>query len=217
MRLFSHIVSWAFLPLLMPVYALIIAMYVPSNQDFLFNEDSLYFLNSTAKLAILYMFLVFSVIAPGLSFLFLKWKKIITTIDMENQRERSIPMLIMLAYCLVLYFLFVIKAPGHILPKYIYALPLSGVFVTASYGLINRWTKISLHAGGAGILTGFLFAYAWSNADYQFWILVFPIIASGLTLTARLYLEKHTPLEVYTGWTAATLVTFLVNLLYPIS
>lgn len=217
MKILSEIISWVFLPLLMPIYALLIAFYSPSNQDYLFNEDSLFFMNEQAKVAVLYMFIIFSVIAPGLSFLFLHKKKIITTIDMENKRERSIPMLIMLAYCLVLYFLFVIKAPGNILPKYIYALPLSGVFVTASYGIVNRWMKISLHAGGAGILTGFLFAYAWGNSEYQFWILIFPILASGLTLMARLFLHKHTPKEVYTGWTVASIVTFLINLFYPIS
>lgn len=217
MKLFSEIISWIFLPLLMPVYGLLIAMYVPSQQDYILNEDSLFFLNPAAKEAILYMFLIFSAIAPGLSFLYLHKKGIISTIDMENKRERSVPMLIMLAYCLVLYFLFVIKAPGGILPKYVYALPLSGVFVTAAYGIINRWTKISLHAGGAGILSGFLYAYACEQFEFQFWILLFPIIASGLTLTARLYLEKHTPLEVYTGWSAAAIVTFLVNFLYPLS
>lgn len=217
MKLFSEIISWIFLPLLMPVYGLLIAMYVPSQQDYLLNEDSLFFLNPAAKEAILYMFLIFSAIAPGLSFLYLHKKGIISTIDMENKRERSVPMLIMLAYCLVLYFLFVIKAPGGILPKYVYALPLSGVFVTAAYGIINRWTKISLHAGGAGILSGFLYAYAFEQFEFQFWILLFPIIASGLTLTARLFLEKHTPFEVYTGWSAAAIVTFLVNLLYPLS
>jgi membrane-associated phospholipid phosphatase len=217
MKIFSELISWIFLPLLMPVYGLLIVMYIPSQQDYFLNEDSMYFLHPPAKEAILYMFLIFSAIAPGLSFLYLHKKGIISTIDMENKRERSIPMLIMLAYCLVLYFLFVIKAPGGILPKYVYALPLSGVFVTAAYGIINRWTKISLHAGGAGILSGFLFAYAYEQMEFQFWILLFPILASGLTLTARLFLEKHTPLEVYTGWTAAAIVTFLVNLLYPIS
>jgi membrane-associated phospholipid phosphatase len=217
MKLFSEIISWVFLPLLMPIYGLLIAMYVPNEQDYMLNEDCLYTMRDTIKLAILYMFLIFSGVAPGLSFLILKKKNIITTIDMEDQRERSIPMIIMLAYCLLLYFLFIIKAPEGVLPKYVYALPLSGVFVTTTYALINRWIKISLHAGGAGILTGFLFAYAYEHIEYQFWILIFPIIASGLTLTARLYLKKHTPLEIYTGWSIATISTFLVNLLYPIS
>jgi membrane-associated phospholipid phosphatase len=217
MKIFSDIVSWVFLPLFMPVYGLILAMYIPSNEDYILNEDSLYFLTDAAKQAILYMFFIFSVLAPGLSFLLLHKKKIISTIDMENQRERNIPMILMLSFCLVLYFLFIIKAQNNILPKYVYALPLSGVFVTVTYTFINRWIKISLHAGGAGILTGFLLAYASAQVEFEMWILIAAILASGLTLTARLYLKKHTQLEVYTGWSLAVLLTFLVNTLYPIS
>lgn len=216
MKILAEILSWVFLPLLTPVYGLLIAMYVPSNQDYLFNEDSLFFMAAPAKTAVLYMFLIFSVIAPGLSFVILKKRNIITTIDMENQSERNIPMFITLTYCLILYFLFVIKAQDNILPKYIYALPLSGIFITVSYTLINRWIKISLHAGGVGILTGFIFAYAYEQMEYQFWILIFVMIVSGLTIAARLYLKKHTQLEVYTGWIFAVLITFFVNLLYPI-
>ena len=217
MKIFSDIVSWVFLPLFMPVYGLLLAMYIPSNEDYILNEDSLYFLTDTAKQAILYMFFIFSVLAPGLSFLLLHKKKIISTIDMENQRERNIPMILMLSFCLVLYFLFIIKAQNNILPKYVYALPLSGVFVTVTYTFINRWIKISLHAGGAGILTGFLLAYASAQVEFEMWILIAAVLASGLTLTARLYLKKHTQLEVYTGWSLAVLLTFLVNTLYPIS
>jgi len=217
MKQTADFLSWLFLPLLMPVYGLLIAMYVPSNQNYFFNEDSLYFMDPNAKTAILYMFFIFSVAAPGISFLVLKKRNIITTIDMENQRERSIPMFISLIYCLILYFLFIIKAPDNVLPKYIYALPLAGVFVTTSYAFINRWIKISLHGGGAGILTGFIFAYAFEQAEFQFWILIFVILASGLTISARLFLKKHTPLEVYTGWGLATILTFLVNYFYPIN
>lgn len=217
MKLFSDIISWLFLPLFMPVYGLMLAMYIPSNEDYILNEDSLYFLTDAAKQAILYMFFIFSVLAPGLSFLLLHKKKIITTIDMENQRERNIPMILMLSYCLILYFLFIIKAQNNVLPKYVYALPLSGVFVTVTYAFINRWIKISLHAGGAGILTGFLLAYAAAQMEFELWILIAAMLASGLTLTARLYLKKHTQLEVYTGWSLAVLLTFLVNTLYPIS
>lgn len=215
MKIIAEILSWIFLPLFMPVYGLLIAMYVPSNQDYLFNEDSLYFLFDPAKKAVLYMFLIFSVIAPGLAFVFLKKRNIITTIDMENQKERNIPMFIMLSFCLLLYFFFLVKAQNNILPKYIYALPLSGIFVTVVFTFINRWIKISLHAGGAGILTGFIFAYAYEQIIFQFWILFFVILASGLTISARLFLKKHTQKEVYFGWALAVLMTFLVNFLYP--
>jgi membrane-associated phospholipid phosphatase len=215
MKILSEVLSWVFLPLLTPVYGLLIAMYVPSNEDFLLNESSLFFIQDEGKIAILYMFLFLSAIIPGLAFVFLKQQNVITTIDMENQKERNIPMFIMLTCCLLLYFLFVIRFHDINIPKYIYALPLSGVFVTVIYTYINRWIKISLHAGGVGIMTGFLFAYAINQMEFQFWILIFAIIASGLTISARLYLKKHTQKEVYTGWIFAVLMTFLVNYFYP--
>lgn len=163
------------------------------------------------------MFVIFSAVAPGLSFYILRKRNVISTIDMEDRRERNIPMFIMLAYCLLLYFLFSYKFAAGQLPKYIYALPLAGVFVTVTFTFINRWIKISLHGGGAGILTGFLFAYAVEQIYFQFWVLIFAVIASGLTIAARLYLQKHTPREVYTGWSLAVILTFLVNYFYPVA
>ena len=217
MRLTAHLLSWVFLPLLMPIYGLLLAMYAPSEPLITSYFESLYYFPQEAKEAILYMFFIFSALAPGLSFYLLKKRKVINTIDMENQAERTIPMFIMLAYCLLLFLLFRYKFPNAQLPKYIYALPLAGVFVTITFTLINRWIKISLHGGGAGILTGFIFAYALDQLYFQFWVLIFAIVASGLTIAARLYLNKHTPKEVYTGWSLAVLITFLVNYFYPIA
>jgi membrane-associated phospholipid phosphatase len=195
---------------------MLIVMFVPSNQDFLFNEDSMYLLPLQNKMIVIYMFFIFSIVAPGISFVILRLMNVITTIDMESRRERLIPMILMLTYCLILYFLFMLKAQNNMLPKYVYALPLAGVFVTASYTLINRWIKISLHGGGAGILTGFVFAYSFEQAEFKFWTLIAVVLASGLTIMARLFLRKHTPTEVYTGWSLAVVVTFLINFYYPI-
>ncbi|MEN9441255.1 MAG: hypothetical protein RLZ33_1332 [Bacteroidota bacterium] len=216
MKVLSHLLSWIFLPLFMPLFGLLIAMYVPSSPQSLVDNDSLYLMIDQNKWVVLFMFFVFSTVAPGLSFVILRALNVITTIDMESKRERLIPMLIMLAYCLLLYFLFLVKAHNNILPKYVYALPLAGVFVTASFTLINRWIKISLHAGGAGILSGFIFAYSIEQAEFQFWTILFVILASGLTIMARLFLRKHTPTEVYAGWSLAVMITFLINFYYPI-
>ena len=216
MKILAEILSWVFLPLLTPVYGLLIAMYVISQPFPVDAQESLFLLPDSAKLAIFYMFLIFSVLAPAVSFVILRKQNIITTIDMENQKERNIPMFITLAYCLILYSVFIYISKEIALPKYVYALPFSGIFVTVIYTFINRWIKISLHAGGVGIMSGFLFAYAVEQAEFQFWILIFAIIASGLTISARLFLKKHTQLEVYTGWSLAVIMTFLVNYLYPI-
>lgn len=216
MKQLAHLLSWVFLPLFMPIYALMMAMYIPSNQDYLLNEDSLYYLTNEAKYAVIYMFFVFGLLSPAVAIILLRRFNIISTIDMENQRERNIPMFIMLTCCLLLYFLFIWRVGNNILPKYVYALPLSGIFVTASFTYINRWIKISLHAGGAGILSGFLIAYAFAQMEFQYGVIIAAFLISGLTMSARLFLHKHTPTEVFSGWTLATLLTFSINYLYPI-
>jgi membrane-associated phospholipid phosphatase len=210
----SHFFSWIFLPLLMPTYGLLLTLYIPSQQIQL-DKDALYLLNPELKKQLLYLFFTFSALAPGISFFALHKRQIITTIDMENQKERNIPLFIMFAYCLVLYLMFVFKAPNNVLPKYFYALPLSGALVTGSFMLINRWIKISMHAGGAGILVGYLLAFAKQQTQFEFWIIITAILASGVTIASRLYLNKHRPIEVYTGWILATFITYLCIHFYP--
>jgi membrane-associated phospholipid phosphatase len=198
----------------MPTYGLLLTLYIPSEQIQL-DKDALYLLNPELKRQLLYLFFTFSALAPGISFFALHKRKIITTIDMENQKERNIPLVIMFAYCLILFLMFIFKAPNHVLPKYFYALPLSGAIVTGSFMFINRWIKISMHAGGSGILVGYLVAFAKQQAQFEFWIIIFAILASGVTIASRLYLNKHRPIEVYTGWLLATLITFLSVNYYP--
>jgi len=209
----SHILSWVFLPLFMPTYGILLAMYIPSMPKDL-SHVSMYFLAPEMKTRLLLLFFLFSAVAPGLSFVALHKKKVISTIDIENQRERRIPLLVMMAYSLVLFLLFFVKAPDAALPIAFYALPLSGFIVTAVFMGINRWIKISLHAGGAGILVGFLFAFFLEQQAFALWILPAAILASGLTISARLFLNKHRPIEVYTGWTFAVIITFFTHFIY---
>ena len=54
MKAISNVASWVFLPLFMPIYALLVVFYVPSNQDYLFNEDCMYLMHDTNKLVVLF-------------------------------------------------------------------------------------------------------------------------------------------------------------------
>jgi membrane-associated phospholipid phosphatase len=118
---------------------------------------------------------------------------------------------------MVLFTLFIFKAPNNILPKYFYALPLSGAIVTLLFMLINRWIKISLHGGGAGILVGYLAVFMLENSGFPILFFAVAIIASGLCLSSRLFLQRHTPLEVYSGWLLALIITFICCSYYPIN
>ncbi len=214
MKIFAQVISWVFMPLFMPMYALLLVMFVPSNQDFLFNYDNLFVQPFQFKTALLTMFGIFCVVAPGISFLLLKRSGIISSVEMDTKKERTIPIIVMMIYCLVLYVMFVLKAKELIIPKFIFALPLSGVVVTAFFLVINRWKKISIHSGAAGILSGFVLAYILTQTEYQVWIFTFTILISGLVMSARLYLERHTFSELIIGWIIGSFITFGINYFY---
>lgn len=221
MKLFAQIISWVFVPLFMPIYALLILMYIPSREDFLFNDDSLYYLPNESKIALLTIFFIFSIFAPGITLLILKSKKIISNIEIDDKRERLIPLLITAGYCLVLYLFFVIKSSSLFggtaiyLPKYIYALPLSGFVTISLFAWINFYTKISLHACGTGILTGLIFAYCSNSIYFHFSLLMIAVFVTGFVMASRIYLNKHTLPQVIYGFCGSALIVYFINLYYP--
>ena len=215
MKIFMQIISWVFVPLFMPIYALAILMYIPSVENFILNDDSLYHLTSQNKIAILLIFFVCSVVAPGLTLLMLMSKKIISSIEIDNRKERLIPLLITAGYCLMLYFFFLFMRNGNHLPKYIYALPLSGFITIGLFAWINMYTKISLHACGTGILTGLIFAYCANSIYFSFSLLMIAVFITGFVLASRIYLNKHTLSQVLHGFGGSSIIVFFINYFYP--
>jgi membrane-associated phospholipid phosphatase len=75
--------------------------------------------------------------------------------------------------------------------------------------LVTIFWKISGHAAAIGGLTGLLLAIAFRyglNAQLE---IVLAIVVSGLVGSSRLWLKKHTPLQVYLGYTLGVLVIYL--------
>ena len=174
----SHLFSWIFIPLLMPLYGLLIVLFYPA-EELVQNTISVYALPLGIKWIVFGMFAVFSFAAPGLSFLGLFRFKIITTIDIENRTERLYPLLIMLIYGLMLYWLIGESDPKHLLPPYFSSLALAGVGVTLLFMGLTQVLKISMHAGGAGILTGFLYAYFIQQHNPSYAWIGLSILVSG--------------------------------------
>lgn len=216
MKLASQIISWVFMPLLMPIYALLLVMFIPSNIDFIQNTQCMYAMDFQFKKAFLYMFLIFCVLAPGVSILILKRRGIIASIDMDTQKERYIPILVMFIYCLVLFFYinYLINVNRLTVPKFLTTLPLSGVAVTAVFIIVNRWRKISIHAAASGILVGFILAYILQQVEYELWTFTLSLLVTGVVMSARLYLQKHTISEVIIGWFIGSFITFVINFWY---
>jgi membrane-associated phospholipid phosphatase len=68
-------------------------------------------------------------------------------------------------------------------------------------GVISNFWKISAHAVGISGATGFLFMlnYLYPE-DSLFYVIVVLILLSGALLSARLYLNAHTPLQIFAGY-----------------
>jgi membrane-associated phospholipid phosphatase len=214
MRIVSQIISWLFVPLLTPVYGMMLAMFVPSRQDYYFNPDNLFLQPDDRKWSLLYSYFFFCAVVPALALMYLKNRGIISTLEVDERKERVIPILIMFASTLGLYILFQYLPENIQIPKYIFSYPLAGVVATAVFFFLTLWKKVSLHAGGVGIMTGFLIAYVSEQSEFQFWIIGAAIIVSGLVMSARVYLGKHTLLEVTIGWFTGLIITFGVNYFY---
>lgn len=214
MRILSHIISWVFLPLLMPIYAISIAMFIPSMEMSFFQENTLFWLSPNYKMLILLWFITFSFMAPGILLLILKLSNSISTIEMDDKNERGIPITITAIFCFILGVLFLTKAPDNMLPPSIYAMPWGGFVAIVIAGIINRKDKISLHAIGAGMLMGFIIAYYVNQAEFYFEIIVFGVIVSGLVMSARLYLRKHTLKQVIKGFSLGFFCIFMSIILF---
>ncbi len=214
MRIISQVVTWGFMPILMPIYALLLAMYIPSLPIDISRGNTLYALKTEFKTAILLNYILFTVLAPIIMYLIFRRINIIKTVQLDEKQERNVPMILMSLFCLLLFYTF--NSVQFILPKYIYALCLSGGIIISILLVINMYLKVSLHATGVGILTGFTFAYVREQMIFDYRILILVIIISGIVLSSRLYLEKHTPKELVIGYFLSLIITFILNLYYPI-
>lgn len=199
MNQLSRILSWVFLPLSAPVFALLIACYVPADTVMGRNEV-VYLIPDDWKMLLLLMFTFFSILIPGFTILFLKFSGSITTVMMDSRRERMIPSFFVNVSAVALFYLVHLKDPNSLLPTAVYALCIGSLVTVLTCTVITNWWKVSLHAAGMGIVTGFLFAY-YSGLDYfTFWILPAAVIASGIVMSARIYLGKHSLAQCFVGY-----------------
>jgi membrane-associated phospholipid phosphatase len=211
MKIASNFISWLFVPLLTPVYGMLLAMFVPSSEDAYYQSYNLYELFDEQKWSILYSYFFFCTIVPAIAMLYLKNRGVISSIEIDERKERIIPILVMFMSCLGLYIMFQFLPSNVTISKHIFSYPLAGVITTAVLFIMTLWRKVSLHASGVGIMSGFIVAYGGLQDHFDFWIIPGCILVSGVVMSARLYLHKHTLSEVTIGWFTGAIITFSVS------
>ncbi len=127
-------------------------------------------------------------------------------LQMQDRSQRFVPFL---------FTTFIYGADTFLFTRNLSNLHLSTVILAAvsvCIGLVTVITlfwKISAHAVGIGGLLGFLFGIVYGFAAVE---LLYPtlvcLLAAGLLLTARLYLNTHTPAQVGVGFLLGLAVCF---------
>ena len=141
---------------------------------------------------------------PVFNLLILYKLKYVTSLKIENRKERTFP-LIMTSLC---YFgLFYMIYDFNIWPA-IKLFILGGGLCILCAAIINLWWQISAHMIGIGGLIGALLAICfYMQMPVLMAICVCLIIAGGIGF-ARLQLNAHTPHQVYVGFIFGCLIQF---------
>ncbi len=193
----ANAISYVFHPLFAAAYGFSIILFT----DNYFS----YFFNLRIKLLLLAITLSFTCFLPIFNLYILKRFKLISSLYLEDGKERTFPYIITsLFYLGMAYLIKDFQIPG-IFISFLLAAALC-IFLTA---VINLKWKISAHMMGIGGLSGSVLAVSLIlGQSFLLWFCLL-LAASGLTAFARLKLYAHTPAQVYVGFIVGMLSSFL--------
>jgi hypothetical protein len=182
----AKIVSWIFHPFLVPIWGFLLLMnFIPGSE---FYDDKLkYFLYAIV--------FVSTCVFPLMFVLVLSFNPSYNR-KMEHPRDRILP-----------YFFTAISAffGSQLMAR----LSIPGIFRVFLLGtclvlvilfMVTFVWKISAHAAGVGGLIGSMLALTFRLGMDLTWIIILLFLIAGVVGSSRIYLEKHTPAQVYAGF-----------------
>jgi membrane-associated phospholipid phosphatase len=197
MKRFAHLISFVFHPLLMVTYGFSLALgytYLAAYPSFL-------------KLYMAGGVVLFTVLIPAAIVVLMVKGGIAKDLELSDRRERVIPYLTFIAGNMVcIYYMYRFHLPGWMLS--IFTGACAALFASL---FINFAWKISAHALGVGGLLGAIMGVAHIYLLNPYPLFITVILMAGLTGTARIILEKHTPMQVYAGFGLGFLCTFAAS------
>lgn len=193
--------SWILVPLNMPLFGL----------WFIFGLSILAVLPTTLKWQLTGIFFALDIVLPMILVGIMKWLGFVKDIGLNNRTERAIPYAISIL---------VLAGSGYWCQRLGFPLWVAGFFYGGAAAavvnlIVNFWWKISAHmAGMAGVLA--LLVRLLSRGDAfgptETWLIVW-ILLTGLLGASRIWLGRHTPLQVLCGLLVGFLSVYLLTLL----
>jgi hypothetical protein len=200
MKAVAHFISYIFHPLFIPVYGLAMMMYLPTEPKGFLVHNSLFHYTPAVKYVLLMLFAIFGVIAPGISLLLFKLNKSISSLQLEKQQERTMPIFMMAVYMAALFGFLAYQLPNGVVPRIVPAIALGATIGIGITGFINKYYKISLHLLGMGMWTGAMAGYYQMQEVFPEWVIPAVLLCAGFTGSARLALGAHRPMELLAGF-----------------
>lgn len=198
----STILSWVLVPLLMPVFGIILA----------FNYSLLDFTPMRSKIVFTLITAAFNVAIPMLLVLLLKRVGLVNDLGLNGRKERLIPYIISIL-CMggTGLFMYFKGAPMWLVMFFI-----GGAVAALVNLLINFGWKISAHAAGAAGVVAMLVRIISDGFPQQgaFGWLIAAIALTGLLGSSRVWLGRHTVWQVLAGYAVGFTSVLLFTLIH---
>lgn len=202
MKRVSQILSYIFSPLLVPTYGMILASFL----------SVLSVLSARVLCTTVAITFVITCVIPACGIMAMYKTGFLTDPGVNVRTERSLPYaLTILCYVGCCFFLYRAGAPSWLTMFYA-----GGGAAALINAVVNLKWKISAHAAAMGGLVAMLFRIAamhQSVVDLNIWISAVVVLA-GAIMTARVYLQRHTLMQVLAGCANGFLCVWLLTMFY---
>lgn len=160
-----------------------------------------------AKWLMVLMVFLTTFLIPSLSLLVLKLTNSISSLSLFERKERVVPFFYTTVFYGITAYLFGQQlGPDSII---VWLLVGTTVIILSAALITTRW-KISAHAAGVGGFVGYLLGLRLDNPGVEMsYLIAFGFASAGLVLTSRLYLDAHTPRQVYAGFGMGLFISFI--------
>jgi len=197
----TQLISIILHPMFMPILALHITLLVLPSLAFTLSQN----------LLLIYAILIFStMILPLASIFWLMRKGKVSSLEMSNHKERSLPLFKTVIWMSFGYYL---------LQNLLFYTPilkaelLGAILIILLAAIISKYWKISLHLLGIGGVVGVFIALQIMHGDFLYLLLLF-ILLSGLLGVARIKQKAHNYAQVYAGFLVGLSVELITLLVY---
>ena len=197
----TQLISIILHPMFMPILALHITLLVLPSLAFTLSQN----------LLLIYAILIFStMILPLASIFWLMRKGKVSSLEMSNHKERSLPLFKTVIWMSFGYYL---------LQNLLFYTPilkaelLGAILIILLAAIISKYWKISLHLLGIGGVVGVFIALQIIHGDFLYLLLLF-ILLSGLLGVARIKQKAHNYAQVYAGFLVGLSVELITLLVY---